>query len=153
MSRSSCTFFLALFLVGVPANWGQTTESSITSRMKALRAVPAVQRPAATIKLSNDIRALPGGMAKVRLADSLAHVATEGEPNQIVLQSVAETLSNALFEWPVLAVAGKPPVEYIDLARLVRYEHVKIDLQDPMLVKADQVLVANDAGLKRVTLR
>jgi hypothetical protein len=121
--------------------------------MKALRSVPAVQRPAATIKLSNDIRALPGGMAKVRLADSLAHVATEGEPNQIVLQSVAETLSDALFEWPVLAVAGKPPVEYIDLARLVRYEHVKVDLQDPMLVKADQVVVANDAGLKRVTLR
>jgi hypothetical protein len=153
MNHFRCTFLLALSLVAVPATWGQTIESSIMNRLKNLHSVPAAQRPAATIRLSNEIRTLPAGMTKVKLADSLTHVATEGDPNPVVLQSAAETLSNALFEWPVLAKDGQPPVQYIDLARLVRYENVTVDLQDPMLVKAGQILAANDAGLKRVTLR
>jgi hypothetical protein len=152
MNHFRCSFLLALSLVAVPAIWGQTIESSIMNRMKSLRSVPAEQRPAATIRLSNEIRTLPAGMTKVKLADSLTHMATAGDPNPIVLQSAAETLSGALFEWPVLAKDGQPPVQYMDLARLVRYEHVTTDLQDPMLLKAGQILAANDAGLKRTAL-
>jgi peroxiredoxin len=38
---------------------------------------------------------------------------------------------------------------YIDLAKLVHYEHVKVTLDDPLLAKATLTLVADDADLEK----
>jgi peroxiredoxin len=39
---------------------------------------------------------------------------------------------------------------YMDVAKLVRYEHVNTDLKDPLLDKAAQILAANDAEIEKV---
>jgi hypothetical protein len=145
MSRFSRMVVVAFILLTAPLLHAQATESSITNQLKTLRAVPAAQRPAATIKIAEDIRTLPPGLAKLKLADGLSHLATEGDPGQQALQSVADTLSQALSESPLPAKDEQPPMPYMDLAKLARFEHVTTDLKDPLLTKADQILAANDA--------
>jgi peroxiredoxin len=150
MSRFSRMVVVAFILLTAPLLHAQATESSITNQLKTLRAVPAAQRPAATIKIAEDIRTLPPGLAKLKLADGLSHLATEGDPGQQALQSVADTLSQALSESPLPAKDEQPPMPYMDLAKLVRFEHVTTDLKDPLLTKAGQILAANDAEIEKV---
>ena len=140
---------VAFILLTAPLLVAQATESSITNQLKTLRAVPAAQRPAATIKIAEDIRTLPAGLPKLRLAVGLTHQATEGDPGQQALQSVADTLSQALSESPLPAKGEQPPSPYMNLAKLVRFEHVTTDLKDPLLTKADQILAANDAEIEK----
>jgi peroxiredoxin len=140
---------LAFAVLATPLLHAQATEASITNQLKTLRAVPAAQRPAATIKIAEDIRTLPPGLPKLKLADGLSHLATEGDPGQQALQAVADTLSQALSESPLPAKGEQPPMPYMDLAKLVRFEHVTTDLKDPLLTKADQILAANDAEIEK----
>jgi len=141
-------FFLAVAL-SVPAMHAQVTESSISSQIKNLRSVPDNQRPAVTTQIANDIRTLPAGMSKVKLADSLSHLVTEGDPGLATLQAVGDTLAQALKETPVPAKDDQPAPQYMDLARLVRYEGIKADLKDPLLMKALQTYIANDADVAK----
>jgi hypothetical protein len=85
--------FIVLVLSGWAALQGQATESSIAQQLGSLRDVPDVQRPSATVKLAIDIRALPAGLPKLRLADALTHLSTEGDPGHDTLQAVANTLA------------------------------------------------------------
>jgi peroxiredoxin len=149
MSRFSRMVVVAFILLTAPLLVAQATESSITNQLKTLRGVPAAQRPAATIKIAEDIRTLPPGLPKLKLADGLSHLATEGDPGQQALQSVADTLSQALSESPLPAKGEQPPMPYMDLAKLVRFEHVTTDLKDPLLTKADQILAVNDAEIEK----
>jgi peroxiredoxin len=149
MPRFSRTVVVAFILLTAPLLVAQATESSIANQLKTLRAVPAAQRPAATIKIAEDIRTLPAGLPKLRLAVGLTHLATEGDPGQQALQSVADTLSQALSESPLPAKGEQPPSPYTDLAKLVRFEHVTTDLKDPLLAKADEILAANDAEIEK----
>jgi peroxiredoxin len=149
MPRFSRMVVVAFILLTAPLLVAQATESSITNQLKTLRAVPAAQRPAATIKIAEDIRTLPAGLPKLKLAVGLTHLATEGDPGQQALQSVANTLSQALSESPLPAKGEQPPMPYMDLAKLVRFEHVTTDLKDPLLTKADQILAANDAEIEK----
>ncbi len=149
LSHSGPALFLAFTLITTPALHAQATESSITNQLKSLRSIPTPQRPAATMKIAADIRTLPPGLTKVKLADGLSHLATEGDPGQETLQSVAQTLSQALSESPVPPKNDQPPMPYMDLAKLVRYEHVTTDLKDPLLTKADEILAANDAEIEK----
>jgi peroxiredoxin len=142
------SFLLAVTLLASPALHAQATESSITNQLKGLRSVPTAQRPAATTKIATDIRTLPPGLTKVKLADGLSHLVTEGDPGQETLQAVAQTLSQALSEFPT-PHGDLLPMPYIDLAKLVRYEHVTVDLKDPLLDKADKFLAANDAEIEK----
>ncbi len=135
MRYSGPALLLALTLT-VPTLNAQATESSIVDHLKGLRAVPTAQRPAATAKLAADIRALHPSPRKVSLADALAHLATEGDPGKETLQAVTDTLSQALTESPVTPKNDQPPMPYMDVAKLVRYEHVNTDLKDPLLDKA-----------------
>lgn len=129
----------------------QANESSITSQLKNLRSVPEAQRPEATRKLALDIRILPAGISKVKLADALSHLSTEGDPGKEILQAVAQTLSQALAESPQpTGKDGRPAMPYMDLAQLIRYEHVTADLSDPSLEKAGQILAANDAEIAKL---
>jgi len=124
--------------------------STIENQLRNLRSVPTAQRPAATIQIAKDIHTLPGGAQKVGLADALAHLVTEGDAGPDALQAVADTLGAALTESPVPAKADKTPMPYLDLAKLVHYEHATTNLTDPLFVKATQTLVDNDAAIEKV---
>jgi hypothetical protein len=139
----------AVVALSVPLIHGQASENSITSQLKNLRSLSTDKRPAATLKIAMDIRTLPAGLPKLRLADSLSHLATEGDPGQETLQAVADTLSQALAQSPVSAKGDQPPMPYMDLANLVRYEHVAATLDDPLFAKAQQTLADNDAEIEK----
>jgi peroxiredoxin len=140
---------LAAVLLAAPLLHAQASESAINKQLGNLRSLSADQRPAATIKLAGDIRALPAGQPKVKLADALAHLVTEGDQGADALQAVGNALSQALAESPVPAKNDQPPMPYMDLARLVRYENVTTPLADPLYVKAGQLLAANDEDIQK----
>jgi thiol-disulfide isomerase/thioredoxin len=154
------TFFrgivAAATLLSAPALLGaQASEGSITKQLNGLRSVPTADRPAATMKIALDIRTLPPGKNKLSLADGLCHLSTEGDAGAEALQAVADTLAKSLAETPIPAKGDRPPMPYIDLANLVRYENVKTTLDDPLFAKAQQILIAQDAEVEKVdfTLR
>jgi peroxiredoxin len=139
----------ATVLLTAPFLNAQASESAINKQLEKLRALNTQQRPAATIKLAADIRALPAGAKKVDLANNLASRVTEGDQGAEALQAVADALSQALAESPVPAKGDQPPAPYLELASLVRYKSVTTTLKDPLFVKAGQVLIANDADVEK----
>jgi peroxiredoxin len=141
--------FLLMAVLSAPLH-GQATEDSIQKQLKGLREVPDAKRPAATTQIAEEIRTLPAGLPKLKLADGLSHLATEGDPGRETLQAVTTTLGQALGENPLPAKDGKPPMPYMDLARLVRYEHMTTDLKDPLFAQANEILAANDAEIEKV---
>jgi len=143
--KQRIAFFALTLSFFFAAGHAQVTESSIINRLRNLRSVPDDQRPAVTTQIAKDIRTLPPGPSKLKLADALSHLVTEGDPGPETLQAVGDTLSQALSESPVKPKNDRPPMEYMDLARLVRYEGVTIDLKDPLLEKALETFAANDA--------
>ena len=150
MSNFKRAIFLALILLlstGLQAK--QPSESSVVHQLDKLRSLSAAERPAATVQIATDIRALPPGLPKVKLADALSHLATEADPRQETLQAVAQTLSQALSEHPLAEKKGQPPMPYVDLANYVRYGNVTTDLNDPRLTQAEQRLAAKDAEIEK----
>jgi thiol-disulfide isomerase/thioredoxin len=139
----------AAMLAAAPLLLADSAESAITSQLKNLRSVPIDKRPAATLKLALDIRALPAGQSKLKLADALCHLSTEGDAGHDTLQAVADTLAKSLAESPVPAKGDQPPMPYLDLAQLVRYEQVNATLDDPLFAKAQQTLAAQDAEVEK----
>jgi thiol-disulfide isomerase/thioredoxin len=137
-------------LLAVPVLAAQVKESAITKQLEKFRAVPVPDRPAAAIKLAQDIATLPPGERKVQYADSLSHLVTEGEQGKDALQAAADILSKALTETPIPAKHDVPPMPYMDLARLVHYEGVTTTLADPLYAKAKQTLDDNDADIQKI---
>ena len=123
--------------------------SKIEDGMRNLRSLSEAQRPAATVELAAEIRALPAGMQKLKLADGLAHLVTEGDQGQDTIQAVADTLRQSLSETPVPSKKGETPMPYMDLANLVRYEGAKEELNDPLYAKAQQALTDNEAQIAK----
>jgi thiol-disulfide isomerase/thioredoxin len=123
--------------------------SKLEDRMRSLRSLPDAQRPAATVQLAADIRALPPSADKLNLADSLAHLVTEGDQGQATVQAVADDLRQSLAETPAPSKKGEVPMPYMDLANLVRYEGAAEQFDDPMYAKAMQTLVDNDAQVAK----
>jgi len=138
-----------MLLLVAPAVRGQATESSLRKQLEGLRAVPDAQRPAATTQIAMNIRTLPAGIVKLKLADSLTHLSTEGDPGHATLQAVADTLAQALKESPLPEKNDVPAMPYGDLAKLQRYEGVTTDFADPLLTKASDILAANDADVQK----
>jgi len=143
---AAATVFLAAPLLSAK---DQPTEYTINKQFEKLRSLPDGQRPQATIKVAADIRSLPADSRKVELADNLAHLVTEGDQGAEALQMVADTLSQALAQSPVPAKGDKPPMAYLDLARLVRYEGVKVTLNDPLFAKAMRTLIDDDSAIEK----
>jgi thiol-disulfide isomerase/thioredoxin len=143
------TMLIAAVLFAAPLLYAQASEQEIISQLKNLRSLSAEQRPVSTIKLANDIRSLPASPKKVSLADALAHLVTEGDQGSEARQAVADTLSQALAQSPVAAKTDRPPMPYMDLATLVRYEHVTATLDDPLFAKASQVQADDDAEIEK----
>lgn len=152
MSPRMICFVLAAAIF-VPAIYAQKapSESSITKELEGLRGVPDPQRPTATIKIAMDIRTLPAGIPKVRLANGLSGLSTEGDPGKDALEAVAQTLALALKENPIAPKTpdGPPSSAYMELAKLIRYEHAIATLDDPQLAKADALLAADEADVQK----
>ena len=84
-------------------------------------------------------------LTSCELANGLANLSTEGDFGHDTLQQVANTLALALKEQPQREVSGEPADGYLELATLVRYEHVETSLDSPELAKALAELEAQDA--------
>ena len=149
MTRATFILFAAALLMVAPPLRSQLTESKIEGRIDKLRSLPDNKRPAETIQLAQAVQALPAGMPKLRLADALSHLVTEGDQGADALQAVADTLAKSLAETPVPAKGNQPPMAYMELAQLVRYEHVNVTLNDPLYAKALDTLAANDADVEK----
>jgi peroxiredoxin len=119
-------------------------EKPIAERIGSLRSLPDDVRGPATKKLATEIRQLPVTPNKLRLANSLAMLSTEGDFGHEMLQEVATTLAAALREQPTPAEKGQPPRPYVELAELVRYEHVQATLDDPQFAAAVSKIEADN---------
>lgn len=143
-------FFAATILLAAPLLHAKGPEDAIQKEIATFRDQAASDKPASVVKIAGEIKALPAGKSKVKLADDLSHVATEGDNGQPALQAVADALTQALSETPMPGKNDWPPPPYFDLARLVRYEGVNSTLADPLFVKAGAALVQNDADIEKV---
>jgi peroxiredoxin len=120
-------------------------EKPIADQIHGLRSLPDDVRAVTTKGLAIKIRKLPASENEVRLAVGLAELSTEGDFGHDTLQEVAATLAQSLSERPVpwaAADADKdksgtgtdtkatraPAYPYVELASLVRYEHVDASL-------------------------
>jgi peroxiredoxin len=136
---------LGILLAAPVAVFAQANAGQIAKGIETLRAQPDDKRAAATLNLAMDIRALPPGLDKLKLADGLSHLSTEGDPGQETIQAVTDTLSQALKETPQKPNKQRSAEPYMEVAKLVRYEGATTALDDPQYTQATQVLVANDA--------
>jgi peroxiredoxin len=119
-------------------------EKAILEQIRTLRKLPEDQRARTTKQLALQIRQLPTGPNKVHLANSLANLSTEGDLGQNTLQEVATTLADSVREQPVPADQNGPAMPYVELAELVRYEHVRVALDDPQFAAAMSKIEADD---------
>jgi thiol-disulfide isomerase/thioredoxin len=149
MARVCSSAFIAVFILATPYLHGQASPATIAGEIGKLRSLPDQERPAATIKAANEIDALPPGINKVELADKVSQRVTEGDQGRGALQAVANALSKALAESPLHIRGNEPPEPYMDLARLARYEHVTVSLDDPVYKKALDILAANEADIAK----
>jgi peroxiredoxin len=124
-------------------SWSEQ-EKPIVQLLHGLRSLPDDARARATQQLALDIRALPAGDHKLGLANELANLSTEGDFGHDTLQAVATTLAAALGEHPVPEERGGPAMPYLELAQLVRYEHVQASVDSPQFGKAMAELEADD---------
>jgi len=127
-------------------------ESAILAEMKTLRSTPDSERGAKTSAIATKIAALPGGPNKLRLATGLSNLSTEGDFGHQSLQDVADTLTLALTQSPIAPPAAKaerPASPYLELAKLVRYEHVTSTLNDPEFDRAKSILIADEAEVEK----
>jgi peroxiredoxin len=132
-------------------------EKPIAEQIHGLRGLPDDVRAGTTKDLALKIRKLPASDNKLRLAVGLAGLSTEGDFGHDALQEVASTLAETLREhplpWPKTKDAGsgtgadaahEPAYPYIELASLLRYEHVSASLDDEQFRAAMARLEADD---------
>ncbi|MGA3349838.1 MAG: hypothetical protein ABSC33_12525 [Candidatus Sulfotelmatobacter sp.] len=128
--------FSFVFIMGIPLllprplpaqnkpTWS-AQEKSIAEQIGGLRRLPDDVRARTTKDLALLIRELPITPNKLRLAGGLANLSTEGDFGHDTLQEVANTLAAAIHEQPPAPEKnGDPNSLYVELASLVRYEHV-----------------------------
>jgi len=126
-----------------PIAWS-SKEGPIAKDLDGLRQMPDDARARTTRQLAAAIRQLPVTPNKLRLAVQLASLSTEGDFGHDALQEVATTLADSLREQPIQSKPGQPAVPYVELAQLVRYEHVQSSLDDPQFATAMSKIDADD---------
>jgi|SRR6187402_139067 len=125
------------------------TVQDITKEIRDLRQVPEAQQGARTAEIALQIRTLPAGSDKLKIAVGLASRSTEGDPGAEALQAVTTTLTQAIKENPISMRNGKPARPYLLLAQLVRYEGVTTDLKGPEIDRAREILVQDEADIQK----
>jgi peroxiredoxin len=113
-------------------------EKQIKSTLAQLRKpIEPKERARLAISLATQIRDLPADSFKLTLAQTLGHLSTEGELAQEALQTVADTLALAIGEQHPKLIAERMPwtygEDYLQLANMVRYEHLKLPDGAPSL--------------------
>lgn len=137
---------LSLSLVAQDKTVWSDQEKPIADRIHGLRKLDDAVRAGTTTDLALRIRQLPAGANKLRLALGLAGLSTEGDFGHDTLQEVATTLAAALREHETPTQKnGDPNYVYMELASLVRYEHVQASSDNPQFAAAMAKLEANDA--------
>ena len=145
-----------LFSVGAQnqdTDWTKQ-ETPIRDQIRHLRDLPDDVRARTTKQLALDTRALRKSPHKLALAYALANLSTEGDFGHDTLQEVTTTLAEALREQPAPMNGKDPAGEYVELATLARYEHVKVTIDNPQytaalaqLEKEDQARAQGDFTL------
>ena len=120
-------------------------EKPILDQIRGLRDLPDDVRAGKTKQLALQIRQLPATPSKPILANALASLSTEGDFGHDTLQEVATTLAAALRETPMPENHGQAAPPYIELAQMVRFEHVEAALDDPQFAAAMAKIEADDA--------
>lgn len=129
-------------------NW--TPEQAVIARnIAGLRSLADDVRPRATQMLASQIRALPASANKLALAYSLANLSTEGDQGRDTIQAVASTLEQALRQHPVPEAASQPADQYVELAMLATYEHVRVNLDSAQFRQAMKKLQSDDLQRER----
>src|ERR1019366_3107945 len=118
-------------------------EKPLADQIHGLRGLADDVRAGTTKDLALKIRKLPATENKLRLAVNLAGLSTEGDFGHNTLQEVATTLAETLRERPVpwaepkgsdagskATATREPAYPYLELATLVRYEHVEASLNN-----------------------
>lgn len=155
MSRTTSIFrlFLVVFnLISVSANllaqektvWS-AQEQPIVDQIKTLRKLDDTVRARTTKELALQIRNLPVLPNKLKLAGALADLSTEGDFGRDTLQEVTTTLATTLHEEFPPAKDGQPDGLFVELASLVRYEHMQAESDNPQFAEAMAKLEADDA--------
>jgi peroxiredoxin len=124
-------------------SWSEQ-ERPIAEQIAKLRSLPDDVRANVTRDLALQIRQLPASPNKLRLAVGLASRATEGDFGHDTLQEVATTLD--------LAIKEQNPKEedpYLELASLVRYEHVNASLDSTEFSAAMSKLEEQDRNREK----
>jgi peroxiredoxin len=119
-------------------------EKPIAGQLRGLRQLPDETRAKVTKDLALAIRRLPASPNRLVLANGLANLSTEGDFGLDTLQEVATTLAAALREQPPADDHGQPAMPYVELAQLVRYEHVQASSDSPQFAAAMSKLAADD---------
>ncbi len=120
-------------------------EQHIADQLHGLRGLDDTVRARTTKELALEIRALPPVPNKLRLVAGLAGLSTEGDFGHDTLQEVTATLEGALREQaPQRMPKGDPNFLYMELASLVRYEHMQATSDNPQFADAMKQLQADD---------
>lgn len=114
--------------------------SALLKRMGTLRGLPTDEdRARVVLQIVADIRALPPSIPKLGPVSTLSNLVTEGDLGKEALNAVASTMAEALKETPGSAS------NYVNLARLVRYEHLTPLPSDATFDAANALLSLHDA--------
>jgi peroxiredoxin len=135
---------LSVSLAGQDKTVWSDQEKPIVEQLRGLRKLDDNVRAHTTKDLAVQIRQLPIVPNKLRLAGGLAGLATEGDFGRDTLQEVTTTLAAALREQPPTGQKGQPDSLYVELASLVRYEHMQAAADDPQFAAAMAKLEADD---------
>jgi peroxiredoxin len=125
-------------------------EKPLMDQLRGLRGLRDDARRGANKQLALQIRQLPATKNKLGLAVALASLSTEGDFGHDTLQEVATTLAEALREQPLPGNNGQPARPYVELASLVRYEHVQASLDNPQFAAAMSKLEADDQRRQQI---
>jgi len=157
LARILGSVVLAAVVLLVPAAQAQqqeivwsAQEAPLHDQIRKLRSLPDDVRATTTKSLALQIRQLPATPNKVRLAVGLANLSTEGDFGHDPLQEVATTLADTLRQQPQPDDKGQPAGPYVELATLVRYEHVQTSLDVPQFKAAMAKLEAEDLRRQHV---
>lgn len=124
-------------------------EKPIVEQLRGLRKLDDSVRARTTKDLALQIRQLPVVPNKLQLAGALAGLSTEGDFGRETLQEVTSTLAAALREQPPASKAGEPDFLYVQLASLVRYEHMQASSDNPQFAAAVTKLERDDANRQK----
>jgi len=152
LSSLSALLLLLLVILHTPQLFAQNQqpvwspqEKPIAEQIHNLRKLPDDVRAQTTRQLALEIRQLPATPNQLELANGLANLSTEGDFGHDTLQEVATTLADTLQQQPQPDENGQPAAPYMELAQLVRYEHVQTTLKAPQFTAAMAKLEADDA--------